>query len=150
MILKMEVRSLGSDLHSNFGESQVVRGEQSDGTSFHEIPYDRFRANTTVVRVCSLQQFVEQEQNRHRSIGQVSDNLQSRDFSVKARDSALQGIQDANGSAYGQSRKLELASANRCAALSQNSVDSNRADERALSGHVGSADNNEPQISSED
>src|SRR5580692_157532 len=141
MILKMKVRSLGSEVHSNFGESQVVSAEQSNSSSFQQIPHDSFRANTTVVRVCSLQQFVEQEQNWHRSIGQVSDYFQPRDFGIKARDSALQGIQDANRSAYGQSRKLELMRANRCAALSQNSVDSNRADERAFSGHVGSADN---------
>src|SRR5580700_497324 len=149
MILKMEVRYLRSELHSNFGESQVVGGEQSNDSSFQQIPHDSFGADTTVVRVCSLQQFVEQEQNRHRSIGQVRDYFQPRDFSIKARDSAQQGIEDANGSAYGQSRKLELVRANRCAALCQNSVDSNRADEGAFSGHVGAADNDEPEVASE-
>src|ERR1700733_16276548 len=108
MILKMEVRALGSDVNSNFGESQVMSCKQSNSSSFQKIPYHSFRADATVVRVCSLQQFVEQEQNRHRSSGQVRDRFQPRDFSIKARDSALQGIENANGSAYGQARKLEL------------------------------------------
>src|SRR3984957_3755105 len=118
MILEMKIRALGSDVNSNFGERQVMSCKQSNSSSFQQIPHHGFRADTTVVRVCSLQQFVEQEQHRHRSGGQVSDYFQARDFGIKARDPALQGIEDANGGAYGQSRKLELVRANRCATLS--------------------------------
>src|ERR1700722_10235126 len=149
MILKMKIRSLRSDVYSNFGERQVMSCKQSNSSSFQEIPHHSFCADTTVVRICSLQQFVEQEQNRHRSGGQISDYFQACDFGIKARDSALQGIQYANGGAYGQSRKLEPVRANRCAALCQNSVDSNRADEGTFPGHVGSANNDEPKIPSE-
>src|ERR1700735_265227 len=54
MIFEVEICGGGSHGNSNFGQGEIVRGKQSDGAALEEVPHHSFRADATVVRVCSL------------------------------------------------------------------------------------------------
>src|ERR1700683_4818185 len=55
VILKMKIRADRSQVDRNFGESKIVGCKQSDGSSLQQILYHRFGADSTVMRVCSLE-----------------------------------------------------------------------------------------------
>ena len=71
MIFEVEVRGGGSHGNSDVSQGEIVSSEQSNGTSLQQVPHHSFGADPTVVRVGSLQQFVKQEQNGQRSVGQI-------------------------------------------------------------------------------
>ncbi len=126
------------------GQRQIVRGDQSQGAMIDESLHDAGGADPAVVRVGAAQQFIQQEQHRTRAAGEGDDFAQARDLGIEAGTAVLQRILHANGDAQAERRNLEARGAHRSAGPGQHGVDPDGAQQGALAGHVGAADDPEP------
>jgi hypothetical protein len=92
MIFEVEICGGGSSDRNNLSQGQVVSRKQSNGAPLEQVSHHSFRADAAVVRIRSLEQFVEQKQYRQGPAGEISDCFQACDFGVEAGNSALQRI----------------------------------------------------------
>ncbi len=125
----------------NRRERQIMRRHQANraptNQSSHHVP----RSLQTIVGVGARQQLVQQKQQRHRSIGEIGQELEPLNLRIKAGNAALQRIENADGSANRQRRQPQRRSTHRRSSLSENGVQSNGAQERALARHIRPAHN---------
>ena len=69
----MHIAQMPFDCATNASQGQVMRTHQPDRATPHERPHNPLRANASIVRVCSLQQFIEQKQQRRIFPGEIKD-----------------------------------------------------------------------------
>ncbi|MNC86831.1 hypothetical protein D3C83_25140 [compost metagenome] len=64
MVLEMNILCPRCESIHDARQSQVMRRDQTDGSTFDQAPNDGLRANGSVVRVRAVQDFVQKKQNR--------------------------------------------------------------------------------------
>src|SRR5688572_23242449 len=81
-------------------EGEIVRADDADRTSRDESANNAFRADPTVLRVRSLEQLVQKEQQWERPLREIAQLAQPRDFCIEPRAAFVQRIIDSDAGAY--------------------------------------------------
>ena len=81
---------------ADFSQRQIVRTDQSYGPALEQSTNHALRTDAAIIRVCALQQFVQQEQQRRVTACEVKELAEAGDLRIKARASLLQRIVDAD------------------------------------------------------
>ena len=97
MIFEVNVDRVAPERVNDFRQRQIVCGHDADRFVFNQLLDDAFRADSTVVRVRSLQDFVQQKQQRRGLAGSFDNRLDTRDDRIKQRRSLLQRIVHPHG-----------------------------------------------------
>src|SRR5262245_46053008 len=71
MILKVHIESRRYKLLSDMGQSKIVSCHKSKGTSGHQCLDNTFSPNSSIVRIRSMKEFIQQEKERSRSVCEV-------------------------------------------------------------------------------
>src|SRR5262249_46663422 len=96
LFLEVHVAESAADLAVHLGERQIVGAHEAYGSAIQESADDASGAGKPILRVCSLQQFVQQKQQRQLARGQVDELAEPCDFRIKPRTSILQRVIDPN------------------------------------------------------
>src|ERR1700761_6678456 len=147
-VAEMHVCAFGMERCCDLCKGEIVRGDESDGMAGEQATEQRLSGNAAIVRIGAGEQLIEQEEGRLRG-GEIGDLLQTLNLRIKAREAALERVLHRDGCAYSDRRQAEAAAADRRSALSQNHIQADGTQQRALAGHVGTADDDEPARSVE-
>src|SRR5438093_2473974 len=92
MILEMHIRGSGIEGVGDMRERQIMCRDQPYGAPIYKTPHNRFRADSAIVGVRAVQQFVDEEEQRQLSFGQIHEFSQAHDLRIKTRTAALQRV----------------------------------------------------------
>ena len=119
----------------DFRKSEVVRGDESDGSLFHQAADDRLRSDRPVMRIGSVKNLIQQQQHRKWFLREFHDVAQSLYFRIETRCTAEQRILYAQSGADGRGdsfMRSALTGLRKC----EGNVRSYGSKKRALAGHV--------------
>src|SRR5262245_30825720 len=91
VILKMDVDCA---LHAirNFCEREIVRCDQTDCISFEIISNDCFGSSQSILRVCAVEDFIQEKEQRTSFCGNISKLTKTFDLRIKTGSVTLQRI----------------------------------------------------------
>src|ERR1035438_6577897 len=89
-----------------------MRAHQSDRAALHKRAHDSLRANAAILRVCTLQQLIQQKHQWRIVSCEIEDLAQPRDLGIETGTAFPQRIVDANAGAYLQRRQLQAGCSN--------------------------------------
>src|ERR1700733_8922142 len=138
--LKMHVAQLTIQRATNHGQRQIMRTHESDSPAIQESINEALCSNAAIIRICALQQFVQQEEQRWATVAcKVEERTESGDLCIKARASLLQRIVHADAGTDLQRRKPKALCPNRSASHCKHSIDADCSQQGALARHIRSA-----------
>ena len=106
-VLEMHVHDAPGVKSGNIGQGQIVRADQADRAALDQGANESLRADAPIRRIGTLQQFVQQKQQRQRA--GLEQLAQSGDLGIKARAALMQRIVDADAGADLQRCELQRA-----------------------------------------
>jgi len=90
-VLKVDIAKASiARFDTNVGQREIVCADQADRSALHQSAQNSFGSDAAVIRVRSLQKFVEQEKQSWRFTREVEDLSQPLDFSVEPRTAFLE------------------------------------------------------------
>src|SRR5262245_41328569 len=148
MVLEMKISGARRKGFSEFGESQIVCGNQADRLPVDQAADDRLGADSAIVRIRAVQDFVQKKEHRH-LFRKLHDVVQTLNLSIETRGSLLQRIHHANGRANGQNRNQHALRAHGRSRESKGGIDSDSPEQRALTRHIRTTDDEDLPVAIE-
>ena len=108
LVFEMDVPNQRCQAVGDLGQGQVVGREQPDRTAVDQALDDRLGADASVVRVRSMEQLVEEEQEGKRTLGQVDQLPDPGDLGIEPRATGLQRILNPKCRSHGQQGESQL------------------------------------------
>jgi hypothetical protein len=145
-IFKVRIGRSRSKRIRDFCKSEIVCGDESDGSLLYQSTDDRLGSDRPVMRIGSVKNFVQQQQHRERLLRKFHDVSQSLYFRIETRGAAKQGVLHTQSCADRQRRQFHALGAYRRSREGECNVGSYGSKKRALAGHVGATDDQQLKI----
>src|SRR5439155_42586 len=104
---EVDVDGVDRGILRDLGQRQIMRGDETDRPSLRQAVYDGRGAEPTIVRVRSVEDLVEQEQQGDRSVGDADEVAQADQLRIETRGTLLERVPDEQRRAGVEQRESE-------------------------------------------